>query len=235
MTRNRIAAVAACVASGALPMTVGGVAWAQDASAEAQPAPEVEAEAEVPKDHVEIGPFVGLAVNIGGGIVDFTDDQVRDFSSLGGTWEARGILGSRSMWAVEAAYVGSAQNIDALGLDEDAVLMGTGLQALARFNFVQVPVVTPYAAIGFDWTHYAVSKADFNTSALSSSDDVFGIPIAVGALYHFEGTLEGLVFDIRASLRPTFDSDLIDPLSIPEDESARLDVWSATARLGWEF
>lgn len=235
MTRNRIAATAASLVSMALPLALGNVASAQEVEAEPTPEVEVEAETEMPETRVNIGPFSGLAINIGGGVVDFTDDQIRDFSSVGGTWEARGVLGSRSMWAVEAAYVGSANGLDALGLDEDAVLIGTGFEALGRVNFQQVPVITPYAAVGINWTHYSVSQADFNTSALSSSDSIWGIPIAVGVNYHFEGALEGLVLDLRGMLRPTFDNELVDPVAIPDDEAARLDTWSATARLGWEF
>jgi hypothetical protein len=81
-------------------------------------------------DHL-ITPF-GMSLAVGGGLMNFFDQDTRDLTGPAGTWEARLTIGTRSPLAFEAAYVGSAQNVNALGLDNSAYLLGTSFEGDAR-------------------------------------------------------------------------------------------------------
>ena len=61
---------------------------------------------------------MGMSLSLGAGLIGFTDEQTRDAMSMGGSWEARVAAGTKQILAVEAAYIGSAQPIDALGVNE---------------------------------------------------------------------------------------------------------------------
>src|SRR5689334_19334629 len=77
---------------------------------------------------------VGVGVAIGGGVAGFTGPEAQRYADVAGTWEARLTFGTRSFVGVEAAYVGAAQSIDALGLDGSAMLVSTQLEGDLRIN-----------------------------------------------------------------------------------------------------
>src|SRR5690606_34402597 len=64
-------------------------------------------------------PF-GMSATGGGGVTGFTDEEARDFSEVGGGWDARFVLGTRTPVAGEVAYLGSSRSVSALGLDDSA-------------------------------------------------------------------------------------------------------------------
>jgi hypothetical protein len=165
----------------------------------------------------------GMSFFVGGGVMDFTDSDTRDFTDLAGTWEARLGVGTRSIIGLEAAYIGAAQGVEALGLDDSAVLTSHGAEANFRLNFSRGGL-QPYALAGAGWRHYSVTNDDFNTSDVNDSDDVFEIPLGVGITYH----LDPVLLDLRGVFRPAFGSDLVG-----DDEE--LHNWSARMNVGWEF
>ena len=67
-------------------------------------------------------------------------------------------FGSRSPIAIEAAYVGSAQGINALGLDTDALLVGQGAEGNLRLNLT-TRRVQPYLFGGIGWTRYNLERS----------------------------------------------------------------------------
>ena len=69
---------------------------------------------------------IGLGVSLGGGVAGFTDDEARDLADVGGAWDVRVVSGPCCRWRSRRAYTGSAQNIDAFGLDTDTFLLGNG-------------------------------------------------------------------------------------------------------------
>lgn len=167
---------------------------------------------------------MGTSLSIGGGVAGFTDTEARRFSGVGGSWDARLAVGTRTLLAGELAYIGTANDIDALGLDNEAILVSNGAEAAARLNFLQGPV-QPYALAGIGWRHYSLENADFNTSDVLESDDVGHVPLGAGVSFRFEG----LVLDARGVFRPSFDSDMMGP------GDAELHTWNADVRAGWEF
>lgn len=172
-------------------------------------------------------PF-GMSLTVGGGVTGFTDQDMQNVTDPGGSWEARFAAGTRELVSFEAAYIGSAQAIDALGLDTDAILLGNGLEASARVNLVR-GAFQPYLLAGAGWMHYQIENADFNTSSVREDDDVLQVPLGLGFGYRYQH----LILDARGLFRPAAYSDMVAP-STP-DEKISMHSWTALARAGFEF
>jgi len=187
-------------------------------------------------DHL-ITPF-GMSLSVGGGVANFFDQDARDITGPAGTWEARLTLGTRSPLAVEAAYVGSAQNVQALGLDRSAYLLGTSFEGDARLNFTTM-AVQPYIFGGIGYTQFNVENADFNTSSVDDVEHMGHIPVGAGLGWQYGG----LLLDVRGTLRAAFNDGLKRegevsspiPDENPSDGRAELDTWNVTGRVGFEF
>src|SRR5690554_5243259 len=65
-----------------------------------------------------ITPF-GMGLTVGGGVVGFTNSEMRDNLHTGGGWEARATVGTKLPVAFEAAYVGTANRLDTFGRSEE--------------------------------------------------------------------------------------------------------------------
>ncbi len=167
-------------------------------------------------------PF-GLGLSVGGGVVGNTASRARNFTDVGGSWDARLTFGTRSILAAEAAYIGTAQNIDAIGLDNDAILVSNGAEAAARLNIVSGPV-TPYVLAGVGWRHYSLTNEDFNTSNVQDSDDVVHFPLGAGIGFQ----IDQLLLDLRGTFRPTIDDDLL-------GGDTSLHTLTGELRAGFEF
>lgn len=174
---------------------------------------------------------IGFGLSVGGGGFGFVDQEARDIAGIGGDWDARFIVGTRLPVAFEAAYVGSAQPLDAAGINPDAILIGQGAEGALR---VQLPTfyVRPYALAGLGWTRYYVSQSDGVRGLLEQNDDVMTVPLSLGIT--FRAPL-GATFDIRGTYRPTYFEDLMDGYYVGTGKTADLTSWSANARLGFEF
>jgi hypothetical protein len=171
----------------------------------------------------------GLSITAGGGVAGFTDETLRDTADVGGTWDVRAAFGTHYPIALEAGYIGSAQSIDAVGLDTDAVLVGTAFEGLARVNLLPQDRFNPYFFGGAAWRRYDVTNADTNTSDVSETDNLLEIPVGIGVNYR----LSGFVADARGEFRIAGEEDLI-RTDLGAD-NARMHTWSASAKLGYEF
>jgi hypothetical protein len=207
--------------------------------AEAQPTMPAEPEPvdvipPVPTTVREAGTFadrVGVQAALGGGVTGFRDQEARNFTDVGGSWEARLTFGTHLPFAVEAAYVGSAQNITALGLDSSAALVGNGAEGTARWNITRTRL-QPYLFGGLGWTTYRLANDDFNTSAVREKDTVMTVPFGAGLGYR---VTRAFVFDLRFTGRTTFGDDLFDAAYAGTGREAELGNWNVGGRLGWEF
>lgn len=175
-------------------------------------------------------PF-GMAISVGGGVNDFVDNDIDGLTDMGGSWDARIIAGTRSYVGLEAAYIGTAQDVDALGLDNDAVLISNGAEGLLRVN-VGTYMIQPFIFGGAAWQHYSIANEDFNTSSINDDDDVFSLPFGAGLGGRIGNS--GLLLDARFTYRPTFEEDLLQPGTGNETEED-LDNWNVSARIGYEF
>ncbi len=163
----------------------------------------------------------GMSVEGGGGVTGFLDNDIRDVTKTGGGYNVRLTYGTRSPIALEAAYVGSTQAIDALGLDRNALLMSNGAEGLARVNLA-TGMWQPFVAAGVAWRHYNI-RSDVNTSNVKDTDDVVEIPAALGLAFRNKGFL----VDARAGYRQSFSNDLLG--------TANLSSWQGNVNLGVEF
>jgi hypothetical protein len=174
----------------------------------------------------------GLDVALGGGVEGFTGDSARDFTNDGGAWNVRVGIGNRSPLGFEASYIGSAQSIDALGLDNNTVLVGNGVEGLVRVNFTQDYQVQPFAFAGAAWRHYNLTNSDFNTSDIDDTDDVLEIPMGAGLAF----TYRGFLLDARGEFRLATQEDLmpsLNPSSI--DDRASMHRYGVSANIGYAF
>lgn len=165
---------------------------------------------------------VGVQVDVGGGAQGFIDRDASSLTDPGGSWTARAVVGTRSHIAGEAAYVGSAQALDVLGVADRANLMSNGVEGLLRVNIL-TGAFQPYVGAGYTWRHYYVSNTAFNTSSVADNGNVSEIPIAAGLAYR----LRPFVVDARFNLRNAFATTII--------PNANLSTWNAEAKVGFEF
>jgi hypothetical protein len=171
---------------------------------------------------------LGVEATVGGGAIGFIDQNSRAASGTGASWEARLMFGSRLPIAVETAYVGSVQGIDALGLSTDAFLVGNGVEGTLRVNLIRARV-QPYLFAGAGWTHYQLTNTNTNTSSLLARDDVGTVPMGAGITARVVG---GLIFDVRGTYRATFNDDL---LRTTGANSNSMQTWNFGGRIGFEF
>jgi len=175
---------------------------------------------------------IGIEAAVGAGAIGFTDGSTRGFTNTGTSWDARMIFGSRSPIAIEAAYVGSAQGISALGLDNDALLVGQGAEGNLRLNLT-TRRVQPYLFGGIGWTRYNLERTTTSTSSVRAADDVGTVPMGVGITARLT---RSFFIDARGTYRYTFYDNMLDVASSSAGlGDAPLQTWNASGRLGFEF
>jgi hypothetical protein len=173
---------------------------------------------------------VGAGLLLGGGVQDFSRSGARGVTNTGGFWSARLVAGTREYIGLEGAYVGSAQGINALGLDSDAVLISNGVEGAVRLNLPIVvarsaALLEPFVFGGAGWSRFHVARTSINTSDIASDDDVLTVPYGAGMMVAYRG----LMADARFTYRSTFYNDLL------RTTGGSLDNWSAGAQVGFEF
>lgn len=170
---------------------------------------------------------IGAGVLVGGGVEDFTNSNVRDMTGGGGFWNARLVAGTRQILGLEAAYTGTARNINALGLGQDARLVSNGAEGAVRGNLpisVGRSLLEPFVLVGLGWQHYSVTNTPTNTSDVADRDDIMTMPVGTG----FEYSYGRFLADARLTYRRTFYNDLM-------RTGGSLDNVSVTTQAGLTF
>ncbi len=170
-----------------------------------------------------VTPF-GMSITAGGGPTGMLEPEARHMTNVGGGWDARLTIGTRSILGLELGYIGSAQRIDAIGLDTNALLLKNGAEAVARLNIVNGPV-QPYLLGGAGWTNFRLTNTVFNNSDVSSVDNMAHFPVGAGVGFR----IRGLVIDTRGVFRPTVGDNML------QAEGGRLHTWEGKVMGGWEF
>lgn len=173
-----------------------------------------------------IQPF-GMGVSVGGGVNGFIDEDVRDFTTTGGSWEARYIIGTRERLAAEGAYIGTANSLDTLGVEDSAMLMSNGIEGVLRVNIL-TQAWQPYVLAGVGWKHYNVVQTDTNTSDIEDQVDSMTVPMGLGLAYRFSN----LFADLRATYKPSFFDDIT---KSGDSNDALLSTAAAQLNIGFEF
>ncbi len=132
------------------------------------------------------------------------------------------------------AYVGSAREIKAGGVSNNAALVGNGAEAVARGNLplsVGSTLVTPYLFGGVGWTYYQVANNNGpNMSGIKDHANALTVPFGTGVSVSYDH----FVADARFTYRVTADDKLV-PMSGGSDDHLDLQNWSAGATVGYEF
>jgi hypothetical protein len=170
-----------------------------------------------------VTPF-GISATLGGGVTGFTASRAREFSDVGGGWNARLVIGTRSIIAGEIAYLGTVQDVEAVGLDGGAQLLSNGGELLGRVNFLP-GMFQPYVVAGAGFTQYNLVNDDFNVSSVNNSDGVVNFPVGGGLAFRYEG----LLVDARGTFRPSVEGDLFD------EGGNDMHTWNANLNAGFEF
>jgi len=176
----------------------------------------------------------GFSLTLGGGVEGFTNDSMRSTTKDGGDWTVRAGFGTNLPISLEAAYIGSAQDINALGLDRSALLVGNGVQGDVRINGTWNMPVQPFVYGGVAWRRYQIQNSDFNTSDVRDQDDVLEVPVGVGLGFK----AVGFTFDLRGEYRPSFYDNLVPDrtnTTTTDEGNASMHRWGANASIGYEF
>jgi hypothetical protein len=178
---------------------------------------------------------VGLYGYVGGGAGGFTQPTAVGQTSVGGYWDARLGIGSRSILGAEVAYVGGSRDIRALGLNSSASLMNNGVEGVARLNVPITPrdtsvLIEPYTFGGIGWSRYDLVNAGNNTSSVQNQDDIMTVPMGIGLQLGFSA----FSLDVRGTYRQAIGSNLLGT-STSSFDNASLNSWGAGAALGFEF
>jgi len=167
---------------------------------------------------------IGISLTAGAGLSGFTSDALRGATQDGGGWDVRVGFATRQFIGFELGYLGTAQRIDALGLDTDAILVSNGAQANLRLNLFGSLPVTPFLFGGVAVRRYDLTNtASANVSDVSESDNVVEIPMGVG----FAGRAAGFLLEARGEFRAAYDEDLVN--------TGSLNRYGATLNVGYEF
>ena len=171
----------------------------------------------------------GGGLFLGGGFEDFTDNNLRSMTGVGGYWSARIVGGMRRIVGVEAAYIGNARDIDALGLSGSARLISNGAEGALRLNIPivswnQMSLIEPFGFVGLGWSHFNVTTSRVNTSDVASSDDIMTVPFGGGFAFGYGG----FVADARFTYRKTYYNNLV-------SGGGNLDSWGAGGQIGLGF
>lgn len=234
---NVPAAPSATVPESSGAAATGGVTEPEMGAAPAPVAPVAPAPyAAIPVDTGEeatgrYGSRLGAGLLVGGGFEDFTGSNARSITGYGGNWNARLILGARQFLGIEAAYVGSARNIDALGLQNDAVLVSNGAEGALRLNIPVVydqgrGLVAPFGFVGLGWQRYDVTNSSTATSNLNDRDDVMTMPVGGGLALGYGAFMA----DVRGTYRETWRNDLLRTA-----QGGKLNTWGVSGQVGFIF
>jgi hypothetical protein len=175
-----------------------------------------------------------VSLTAGGGVMDFGRPQYRRPTSLGGHWDLRLMVGTRSPIAVEIGYVGSFQRARGLA-GPRAALLGSSVEVLGRINFSRWRV-QPFIAGGGAWMNYRLYPSgedllrfrDFNRS-------VNGVAIpAAGGITFYMGT--HAVLELRFTYRFVPQRAIgRENLDLLPRSNQRADSWTAGLRVGYAF
>lgn len=167
----------------------------------------------------------GIAVALGGGPEGFASPD-NTGTHTGGGWAVRATMGTKSLFGFEASYFGSAQSIDALGLSNNAILVGNGLQGSLRVNLTSQYDVGVFLLGGLAWRRYDLTNTNTSSADVLSSDDVMEIPIGAGLQYVYRG----LLLDARADYRFTQYGNMMVTAS-----NSDMNRWGVQGNIGYQF
>jgi hypothetical protein len=194
-----------------------------------QPGPEPTVASRAPEPTYQAGP--GIALQVGGGIMNFGSPQMQSVTRAGGYWDARVVLGLRTFLALELAYVGTANPVLPPAVETGGTLVGHGAEGDLRLNIPFLSrdgaYVLPYGLAGVGWQRYRITGGD-STGVLAAGDDVLSVPVGGGLTIGYRH----LYFDSRFTYRFTRYEDMIPGNQRGADQ---LRHWAFGGNFGYVF
>ena len=166
-----------------------------------------------------------VSLTTGAGVANYFGDSVPDGSiDPGAMWDARMTFGTRSVFALEAAYMGGVNDIN-LGGGKNGQLFSNGIDGDLR---LQLPFrVQPYAFGGVGYNHLEVRNQGTGVAnGFVGKDDQVTIP-AGGGVTAYAG--RHITIDARGTYRFIPDNGI----TIMPDR--HLHQWIAQANVGYAF
>jgi hypothetical protein len=167
----------------------------------------------------------GNALVLGGGVGNLRQDADDARTGVGGCWAVRLISGTRLPIAWEAAYVGSANDLNGPGVQEDDYLLRNGLEGVLRFNvpFVRPnTLLAPFAFAGAGWNRLDIVNAGAEV-ALGDPDNQFVLPFGGGLAVGYRGFFS----DVRFTYSQAFEDEMFG--------DADMSQWNVGFQVGAEF
>jgi hypothetical protein len=167
-----------------------------------------------------------LGFSVGGGVDDFANGAQRRATDIGGDWNARLTIGTRSFIAAEISYIGSAQTAHLGPLTGDKTLYGNGAQGALRLNLSggMLPV-QPFIFGGGAWRHYST------TGNNSISSDVWEVPAGAG----IAGYVADLMIDVRGEYRFAQDDRTLSRDLGLDRTGSSFARWGVSGNVGYVF
>jgi hypothetical protein len=173
---------------------------------------------------------IGMAILAGGGVTDFTQGSTRSETGVGGSWDVRFIVATRSWIGFEGSYIGGANPIKGLGLAGNSKLVRNGVEGALR---VQAPLhhrstlLEPYLVGGMGWNSYRITYvASSSASVTANGDNTLALPFGAGFMVVYKGFLA----DLRYTIRPTYAQRILG-----DQGASGLTNWDAGGMVGFEF
>ena len=148
---------------------------------------------------------IGLALMLGGGVGDFSNDSINAATGMAGSWNLRLSAGTRLPFAWEAAYIGGANEVTGAQAGANEYLLRNGAEGGLRFN---VPflwrsgMVEPFAAGGIGWTRYTAVNDE--GAGVSGQDDVLVVPLGGG----LATSIRGVTAEARFTYRLAYEDEM---------------------------
>jgi hypothetical protein len=196
--------------------------------------------------HTDSG-FPASALQLGGGVSEFSVGQMRSEAARGPYWDLRGIIGLRRLLSLEAALVGAAYPMAGDRYGRDALLVRNGFEAGPRLNLPvedKAGLILLYGSAGLGLSNYRLVRVA-DAHGMTGSDYAATVPLAAGITLGYERFL----VDVRLGYRFTFRDQMASsgPLAATATTSAmttsagdmppenRLRDYSIGAQVGYEF
>jgi len=173
---------------------------------------------------------IGLGVMAGGGVTDFTEGATRNQTTVGGSWDVRALIATRTWIGFEVSYIGGANPIKALGLSGNSKLVRNGVETAVRVQlplYHRLTLLEPYVLGGVGWNSYRVTYVNtYSSSVTTSGDNTVAVPFGAGFMVGYKG----LLIDFRSTIRPTFRQTILG-----SGGANGLTNWDTGAMIGFEF
>ena len=174
----------------------------------------------------------GFALQVGGGIMNFSSAQMQQLTNTGGYWDVRLVMGLRRVFGAELAYLGTVNPVTAPGVQSGSALLGNGAEGDLR---LAVPLINaegayiiPYGLAGLGWEHYRIASGDTDGAVLAKTDDVVTVPVGGGMTIGHRH----LFLDTRFVYRFTQNEDLI---AANGHANGHLRQWTFGGNFGYVF